>query len=114
MQRREWSVPACETPQRGHASDASGQSRPWSVVEYVVHFIFFMMFFGVVGYLWSSWFPIALGLFLFFTNDEFIEWTLHKVGIRLVPDTLGPEFIKAFRIFVRVVDLARILEGIRA
>jgi hypothetical protein len=50
---------------------------------------------GLIGFFLSSWFPLALGLFLFVTNDEFIEWLLQKVGIRFVPDTLGPEFIKA-------------------
>jgi hypothetical protein len=58
--------------------------------------MFLMAIFGIIGFLVSSWFPIALGLFMFFTNDELIEWVLEKVGIRLVPDTLGPEFIKAF------------------
>jgi hypothetical protein len=55
-----------------------------------------MIFFGAIGLLVSSWFPVTLGIFLFFTDDEFIEWVLWKVGIRLVPDTLGTEFIKAF------------------
>jgi hypothetical protein len=95
MQRRERSVTACDPSQGAQSSDASSPS-PWGVTEYVVHFISFMLLFGVTGFLFSSWFPIALGLFLFFTNDEFIGWMLQKVGIRLVPDTLGPEFIKAF------------------
>jgi hypothetical protein len=51
---------------------------------------------GFVGFLFSSWFPNAVGLFLFLTDDDLVEWLLQKVGIRLVPDTLGPEFIKAF------------------
>jgi hypothetical protein len=98
MQRREWSVPAGEASQgqAGQSSDASELSRPWRSVEFVVRFMFCMMLFGAIGVLVSSWFPVALGLFLFFTNDELIEWLLWKVGIRLVPDTLGPEFIKAF------------------
>jgi hypothetical protein len=65
-------------------------------MEYVVRLIFNLMFFGAIGFWLSSWFPVALGLFLFFTNDDLIEWALCKAGIRLVPDTLGPEFIKAF------------------
>jgi hypothetical protein len=98
MQRREWLAPPRRPAlgQAGQPSDASEQSRPQGVVEYIVRFMFSMMFFGVIGYLFSSWFPVALGVFLFFTNDEFIEWVLRKVGIQLVPDTLGPEFIKAF------------------
>jgi hypothetical protein len=96
MKRREWSVPAREPSQGGQSSDASGPSRPWGGREFVTHFIFLMVVFGLIGFFFSSWFPSALGLFLFFTNDDFIEWLLQKIGIRLVPDTLGPEFIKAF------------------
>lgn len=39
---------------------------------------------------------MALGLFLFFTDEALIAWVFQKIGIRFVPDTLGPEFIKAF------------------
>jgi len=35
-------------------------------------------------------------MFLFFTNDGLLEWALRKVGIRLVPDSLGATFVKAF------------------
>jgi hypothetical protein len=55
-----------------------------------------MAFFGVVGIFFSSWFPISLGALLFFTDDDFIEWALQSIGIRLVPDTLGSVFIKSF------------------
>ena len=101
MQRREWLAPPRKSAkdQAAQSSDASGQSQPQGVVEYAVRFTFSMIFFGVIGFWFSSWFPVALGLFFFFTNDEFIEWVLQKVGIRLVPDTLGPEFIKAFVFF---------------
>jgi hypothetical protein len=68
-------------------------------IEFVVRFIFDMVFFGLIGAFFSSWFPIGLGLFLFFTNDEFIEWVLQKIGIRLVPHTLGSTFIRAFVFF---------------
>jgi len=96
MKQREWSVPAREPSQGGQSSDTSGPSRPWGGREFVTHFVFLMIVSGVIGFFFLSWFPIALGLFLFFTDDDFIEWLLQKVGIRLVPDTLGPEFIKAF------------------
>jgi hypothetical protein len=97
MQRREWLAPPRRSAQgqAGQSSDTSEQSRPQGVVAYVVRFMSSMIFFGVIGFLFSSWFPVALGIFLFFTDDEFIEWALRKVGIHLVPDTLGPEFIKA-------------------
>ena len=99
MTRREWLAPARRPLQDAQSTDASGQSKPQGVVEHAVRLMFSMIFFGVIGLWFSSWFPVALGLFFFFTNDEFIEWVLQKVGIRLVPDTLGPEFIKAFVFF---------------
>jgi hypothetical protein len=54
------------------------------------------LIFGLIGLFFRSGFPIGLGLFLAVVDDRFIEWVLRKVGIQLVPDTLGPEFIKAF------------------
>jgi hypothetical protein len=65
-------------------------------LEYVVSFTFYMLFFGVIAGLLRSRFPIDLGMFFFFTNDGLIEWVLRKVGIRLVPDSLGATFVKAF------------------
>jgi hypothetical protein len=58
--------------------------------------MFYMLFFGVIGGLLRSRFPIDLGMFFFFTNDGLIEWVLRKVGIRLAPDSLGATFVKAF------------------
>jgi hypothetical protein len=55
-----------------------------------------MLFFGLIAGLLRSRFPIDLGLFFFFTNDALIEWVLRKVGIQLVPDSLGGTFVKAF------------------
>lgn len=99
MEPRKWSPPAIEP--RGPAADpseASPRSRrpPWGALEYFVSFVFYMLFFGVIAGLSRSRFPIDLGMFLFFTNDGLIEWVLHKVGIRLVPDSLGATFVKAF------------------
>ena len=100
MQPRKWSPPAIE-PARGPAAaapEAPAQSprAQWGVLEYFVSFVSYMLFFGVIAGLLRSRFPIDLGLFLFFTNDGLIEWVLRKVGIRLVPDSLGATFIKAF------------------
>lgn len=99
MEPRKWSPPAIEP--RGPAaapSEASARSRrpPWGALEYFVSFVFYMLFFGVIAGLSRSRFPIDLGMFLFFTNDGLIAWVLHKVGIRLVPDSLGATFVKAF------------------
>jgi hypothetical protein len=101
MQRREWLAPPRRPPlgQTTQSSDMAASSKSRGLLEYVVRFVSQMILFGAIGLWFSSWFPIALGLFLFFTDDEFIAWTLRSVGIRLVPDTLGPEFIKAFVFF---------------
>ena len=100
MQPREWSPPAIK-PSRGPAADpaeASARSprAQWGALEYVVSFMLYMLFFGVIAGLLRSRFPIDLGMFFFFTNDGLIEWVLRKVGIRLVPDSLGATFVKAF------------------
>ena len=100
MEQRKWSPPAM-APAQGQAADptdASGRSRRshWGILEYVVSFVFYMLFFGLIAALLGSRFPIDLGLFFFFTNDEMIEWALRKVGIRLVPESLGATFISAF------------------
>jgi hypothetical protein len=98
MQPREWSPPPIE-PRKGLAagpSEASAGSPQWGAVEYFVSFVFYMLFFGVIAGLLGSRFPIDLGMFLFFTNDGLIEWVLRKVGIRLIPGSLGATFVKAF------------------
>jgi hypothetical protein len=100
MEPRKWTPPAIK-PSQGPAADpleASARSphSQWGVLEYVVSFVFHMLFFGVIAGLLQSRFPIDLGLFIFFTNDELIEWVLRKVGIRLVPDSLGATFVTAF------------------
>ena len=97
MDRREWSPPAVE-PAQGKAresSDATGSSRS-AGARWYGRFMVYMLFFGAIGALFSSSFPIKLGAFLFFTDDDFIEWVLESVGIRLVPDSLGRTFIKTF------------------
>jgi hypothetical protein len=51
-------------------------------------------------------FPIDLGMFLFLTDDDFIVWGLGKIGIRLISDTLGTNFV---RFFVWLIGLAVLL-----
>jgi hypothetical protein len=77
----------------GDVADAAGLSPP-SAGKFAKRLLSTMLLFGVIGALVSSRFPIGLGLLLFFSDDEFVEWVLRKLGIRLVPDTLGGEFIK--------------------
>ena len=52
--------------------------------------------FGVIALLFQSRVPLYLGTFLFFTDGERIELALGKIGIRLEPDTVGPDIIKGF------------------
>jgi hypothetical protein len=100
MQPRRWSPPAV-APAPVRAADPSNQSSPspqshWGAVEYAVSFVYYMLFFGSIGFLFRSRFPIELGLFFFVNNDDLREWALRKVGIRLVPGTLAPPFVQAF------------------
>jgi hypothetical protein len=99
MKPREWTPPPIEPSQKVAAAPAEASARSprseWGAVEYLVSFVSYMLFFGVIAGVLRSRFPIDLGLFLFFTNDE-LEWVLRKVGIRLVPDSLGATFVKAF------------------
>ncbi len=97
MEPREWSPPAIE-PTRSPAA-AAPEASPRAqrgALEYLVSFVSYMLFFGVIAGLLRSRFPIDLGMFLFFTNDGLIEWALRKVGIRLVPDSFGAAFVQAF------------------
>jgi hypothetical protein len=96
VQPREWSPPPIEPSQRPAAAPAEASARGWGAVEYLVSFVYYMLFFGVIAGLVRSRFPIDLGLFLFFTNDGLIEWGLRKLGIRLVPESLGSTFVTAF------------------
>jgi hypothetical protein len=100
MQPREWSPPAIRPSQKPTAAPAVASTRSprpeWGALEYLVSFVFYMLAFGIIAGLLRSRFPIDLAMFLFFTNDRLIEWVLRKVGIRLVPDSLGATFVKAF------------------
>ncbi|MET4175498.1 hypothetical protein BjapCC829_22115 [Bradyrhizobium barranii] len=56
----------------------------------------YMVLFGVIALLFQSRVPLYLGAFLFLTDGERIEHALGTVGIRLEPDTVGPDIIKGF------------------
>ena len=96
MQPREWSPPPIEPSQGPAAAPAEAPGRGWGALEYLVSFVYYMLFFGAIAGLLRSRFPIDLGLFLFLTNDGLIAFVLRKVGIRLVPDSLGATFVAAF------------------
>jgi hypothetical protein len=63
--------------------------------DYLGKFIVYALFFGIVGAVLSSRLPLLIGAMLFFSSDDFIAWALGKVGIRLVPDSLGANFVSA-------------------
>jgi hypothetical protein len=56
----------------------------------------YAVLFGIIALLFQSRVPLYLGAFLFFTDGERIELALGKIGIRLEPDTVGPDIIKGF------------------
>ncbi|MCP3476272.1 hypothetical protein NLM33_39320 [Bradyrhizobium sp. CCGUVB1N3] len=58
--------------------------------------IFHVLFFGLIAGLLRTRFPLDLGLLIFFTNEGMTDWALRKVGIRLVPDSLGETFVHFF------------------
>ena len=75
---------------------ASAQPSPNGLSHYLAKLIVYAMVFGMVGVVTSSRLPLVIGTILFLSNDELIAWMLSKVGIRLVPDSLGANFISAF------------------
>jgi hypothetical protein len=84
--RRTWSVAQFKSlksqpgdPQAGdsQAVDSSDASRPAPPSKplgrkFFGKFTVYLIFFSVLGLFWSSKFPVALGAFLFVTDDEFI------------------------------------------
>jgi len=56
----------------------------------------YAVLFGIVALLFQSRIPLYLGAFLFFTDGERIESALRAIGIRLEPNTIGPDLIKGF------------------
>ena len=96
-------IAAVELPPAGsRTDDAAVPSRPSqrSGGEFASLFVSYTIFFGVIGVLSSSWFPLALGLLLFFPTDAFIEWALAKMGVRVIPDMLGENLIKTSVVIV--------------
>ncbi len=97
MKPREWTPPATPPTRAPAAAPPEASTRAqWGALEYLVSFVSYMLFFGVIAGVLRSRFPIDLGMFLFFTNDGLIEWALRKVGIQLVANSLGATFVTAF------------------
>src|SRR5262249_54858084 len=100
MPPREWSPPAVEPRRDRPTIPAEALERSprlhWGILHDVVSFVLTMVLFGVISGMLRLRFPIDLGLFLFLTDRDLIERTLRRVGIELVPDTLGATFVEAF------------------
>ena len=77
----------------------------WSGAEWLTNFVVSMTFFGIIGALVGSWFPPSVGLFLFFTSDDFIDWAFGAIGIKLIPHTFGTIFIKSLVLLAAATTL---------
>jgi hypothetical protein len=78
-----------DAPERSQRSQSGA-------LHYFVSFVYCMLFFGLIAGMVKSRFPIELGLFVFFTNNDLIAWAFRKVGIQLVSESLGANFISSF------------------
>ena len=68
-----------EKSRAGDAADATAPAPPQKAVShYVAKFIFYLIISSIVGLLVRSSFPIALAIFLFFADGEFVEWVLRR------------------------------------
>ena len=83
------SAPQSQAAAAPERSGKSGQDILGDAFGYAV-------LFGIIALLFQSRIPLYLGAFLFFTDGERIESALRAIGIRLEPDTIGPDLIKGF------------------
>ena len=82
-------------PQPESAPAAPGLPGP-SAKDILGDVIGYAVVFAILALLFQSRIPLYLGAFLFFTDGERIESALRAIGIRLEPDTIGPDLIKGF------------------
>lgn len=54
----------------------------------------YAILFGLIALLFQSSVPLYLGTFLFLGDGTRLERALGSIGIRFVPDTIGPEIVK--------------------
>ncbi|WOH70699.1 hypothetical protein RX330_20605 [Bradyrhizobium sp. NDS-1] len=81
-QRQADSAPAVPVPQGRSTQDILGD-----VVGYAI-------LFGILALLFQSRIPLYLGAFIVLTDGERIEGALARIGIRLEPETIGPDIVK--------------------
>jgi hypothetical protein len=79
-------------PQAASAPERSGKSGQ----DILGDAFGYAVLFGIIALLFQSRVPLYLGAFLFFTDGERIESALRAIGIRLEPNTIGPDLIKGF------------------
>ncbi|AWL96261.2 MULTISPECIES: hypothetical protein [Bradyrhizobium] len=68
----------------------SGESAKNVVGDLIGHVILF----GILALLFQSRIPLYLGAFVVLTDGERIESALATIGIRLEPETFGPDIVK--------------------
>jgi len=84
------SVPRLQTDFAPTAPVPSGSSAKDIVGDLIGNIVLF----GVAGLLFQSRVPLYFGAFLFLTDGERIERALASIGIRLEPETIGPDIVK--------------------
>ncbi|SFV00518.1 hypothetical protein SAMN05192541_109226 [Bradyrhizobium arachidis] len=66
---------------------------------------------GLLALIFMSRVPLYIGAFLFLTDGERIEALLGTLGIRLEPDTIGPDIIKGSASWFGWFALLAVLKG---
>jgi hypothetical protein len=103
MNRSQWSPPSLAPADR--TVRLPGAETPPAVALWYSRLVLNVAFFGLVGALVGSWFPLCLGAFLFFTDENFVEWALRATGIKLIPESFGSVFIKSLIFLVGIAAL---------
>ncbi|GMO41196.1 hypothetical protein [Bradyrhizobium sp. TM233] len=85
-QRQADSAPAALAP--------SGSSAKNVIGDFLGDVIGHVVLFGVIALLFQSRIPLYLGAFVILTDGERIESALATIGIRLEPETIGPDIVK--------------------
>lgn len=82
-------------PQRQADSEPAVSALPGrSTQDILGDVIGYAVLFGILALLFQSRIPLYLGAFVVLTDGERIESALARIGIRLEPETIGPDIIK--------------------
>ncbi|WP_349516736.1 hypothetical protein [Bradyrhizobium sp. Rc3b] len=85
-QRHADSAPAALVPSSSSAKNA--------ISDILGDVIGHVILFGILALLFQSRIPLYLGAFVVLTDGERIESALATIGIRLEPETIGPDIVK--------------------